>query len=104
MEISRCRDTIVGLIAKNWYSFYRETREEEMPIMSYLAYPAENKKRQLASAFNSLPECEVVPATNKDLMILVTDTKDDREEEELQKKLAKIPYLASLALVSAHSD
>ena len=75
-----------------------------MPIMSYLAYPAEDKKRQLASVLNGLPGCEAVAATNEDVMILVTDTKDEREEEELQTKLAGIPHLVGLALVSAHSD
>ncbi|HZJ20672.1 MAG TPA: hypothetical protein VFD35_10020 [Pricia sp.] len=71
-----------------------------MPIKSYLAYPHKGKKKYLQQAFLGLEGCEVLPADNEDLLILVTET-DSREAEDcLKKKLEAIPSLKLLAMVS----
>ena len=72
--------------------------------MSYLAYPAKDKKMDLANELNRLGSCQAMVSTNRDLVILVTDTASDRDEEKLQEKLQETPYLAGLALVSAYGD
>ncbi len=71
-----------------------------MPIKSYLAHPHKNKKEELIKALSSLENCEVVPAENKDLLILITDTQNNLEEDTIKEKLEAIDSLKLLAMVS----
>ncbi len=75
-----------------------------MPVMSYLAYPAEGESEQLQKALEDIPECEVQPADNAELLVLVTDTEDPAREKELSAQIQAIPSLSFLALVSAYAD
>ncbi|WP_109436611.1 MULTISPECIES: hypothetical protein [Aquimarina] len=71
-----------------------------MPIKSYLAHPHQGKKDELITALSTLEKCEVLPAENKDILVLVTDTADEYEEDILTKKLETISSLKLLAMVS----
>lgn len=71
-----------------------------MPIKSYLAHPHEGKKDILIKALSQIEHCEVVPATNKDVLIVITDTQSKLEEEQLKEKLEAIDSLKLLAMVS----
>ena len=75
-----------------------------MPIKSYVAFPHKGKKSQLIQVLENTEYCEVVPSTNKDVLVLVTDTKNDQEEETLQKKLDNIEEIEHLNLVSGFSE
>ena len=75
-----------------------------MPIMSYLAYPKAGKGRILAKQLQSLPACEVLPSSNHDLLILVTDTEDELAEKGLQQALDSLEDLECLAMVFGHDD
>ena len=59
-----------------------------MPIFSYLAYPVQGAKEQLLKELKALNFCEVTPAENEEVFILVTDTPDEETEKKLQEKLA----------------
>ena len=48
-----------------------------MPIKSYLAYSVTGRRDALARALAALGGCEVIPASNRDVLVLVTDTPDD---------------------------
>ena len=56
-----------------------------MPVFSYLAYPAQGAKEELLKDLAALEYCEVMPAENEELLILVTDTPDEEKEKVLQK-------------------
>lgn len=71
-----------------------------MPIKSYLAHPHEGQKDELIKALEAINECEVIPAENKDLLVLVTDTQSKLEEDLLKQKLDTITSLKLLAMVS----
>ncbi|MEI6865400.1 hypothetical protein [Flavicella sp.] len=71
-----------------------------MPIKSYLAHPQEGKKSELMQTLTSLNYCNVISAENKDLLILITDTESNSQEDDLQEKLNKIKNIKLLALVS----
>ncbi|CAM1366950.1 Periplasmic nitrate reductase chaperone NapD [Tenacibaculum litoreum] len=71
-----------------------------MPIKSYLAHPHDGKKEELIKALSSLNECEVIPAENKDVLVVVTETETKAEEEILKQKLETISSLKLLAMVS----
>lgn len=71
-----------------------------MPIKSYLAHPQDGKKADLINALSNMANCEVIPAENKDLLIVVTDTDDLTEDEQLKEAIEAIDSLKLLALVS----
>jgi len=71
-----------------------------MPIISYLAHPHEGKKVELLEALSTMDQCEVIPAENKNLLIVVTDTDTDDEQDDLKEKIEAIKSLKLLALVS----
>ena len=71
-----------------------------MPIKSYLAHPHEGKKEELLEALAAINNCEAIPAENKDLVILITETETEFEEEQLKAKLETMPSIKLLAMVS----
>jgi hypothetical protein len=76
----------------------------EMPIKSYLAYPREGQRDALADALGAVPGCQVIPAVNRDLLIVVTDTRDDTAEAAVQEALAGLELLGGLALVAGMAE
>ena len=75
-----------------------------MPITSYLAYPFEGQREELSVQLSRLKGCEVLAATNEQLLILVTDTRTSLEEEELWRELQSLPALERLDLVFGHLE
>jgi len=75
-----------------------------MPVFSYLAYPTPGAKEKLLTDLTALDYCEVTPAENNEILILVTDTPDENEEKALQKKLKKLESLESLGMTFGHTD
>ena len=71
-----------------------------MPIKSYLAHPVSGQKEELITALRNLKQCEVVPAENQNILAVVTDTTDEKEEEILKEKIEAINSLKLLSLVS----
>ncbi|MBU2952059.1 hypothetical protein KO493_15270 [Tamlana agarivorans] len=71
-----------------------------MPIKSYLAHPQDGKKAELLTALTNLNHCEVIPAENEDLLIVVTDTNDISEDKNLKEQIESIASLKLLAMVS----
>ncbi|MCD2257733.1 hypothetical protein [Psychroserpens luteolus] len=71
-----------------------------MPIKSYLAHPHQGKKDELILAISALKHCEVVPAQNRDIIVIVTETDTREEEDNLKLKLEAISSLKLLAMVS----
>ena len=75
-----------------------------MPIFSYLAYPIQGAKEQLQNELAALDFCEVTPAENEEVLILVTDTPNEETEKELQKNLKAVKSLESLGMTFGHTD
>ena len=75
-----------------------------MPVFSYLAYPVPGAKEKLLNDLASLDYCEVTPADNNEILILVTDAPDEDTEKVLQKKLKKLKSLESLGMTFGHTD
>ena len=74
-----------------------------MPIISYLAHPHDGRKEELIKALSSMQECEVIPAENKDVLVLVTETETKADEDKLKQKLDTIDSLKLLAMVSGYN-
>ena len=75
-----------------------------MPIFSYLAYPKQGAKEQLIKDLATLDFCEVTPAENEEVLVLVTDTPDEETEKKLQEKLTALKSLESLGMTFGHTD
>lgn len=71
-----------------------------MPIKSYLAHPEDGKKQDLLEALSKIEQCEVIPAENEDLLIVVTETNSQEEEENLKEQIENIDGLKLLSMVS----
>lgn len=74
-----------------------------MVIKSYLVYPHQEKTDELKASLSKMPECEIIPALNHDLLVLVTETEDESAEKALIARLEALPALQNLALVSGHN-
>ena len=75
-----------------------------MPAFSYLAYPVRGAKEELLNDLAALDHCEVMPAENEEVLILVTDTPDEEKEKALQKNLRQLKSLQSLSMTFGHTD
>ncbi|WP_240927876.1 hypothetical protein [Cellulophaga sp. Z1A5H] len=58
------------------------------------------KKEELLITLKSFDQCEVIPAENQDILALVTDTENEKEDEILKEKIEALSSLKLLALVS----
>ncbi|MDK9706006.1 MAG: hypothetical protein OEL83_03045 [Desulforhopalus sp.] len=75
-----------------------------MPIFSYLAIPVGGAKESLRAELASLAHCHVIPAANRDVVVLVTDTPDETTEEALQEALKRLQHLQSLSLAFGYDE
>jgi len=75
-----------------------------MPIMSYLVHPASGRARELNAKLRRIPECDVFPAENRELVVLVTDTTSKEAEQQLQREINALDALHFLTLVSSFEE
>jgi nitrate reductase NapAB chaperone NapD len=75
-----------------------------MPVFSYLAIPKSGAKEALCADLAALSYCEVIPADNQDVIVVVTDTPNETTEEELQQTLKNLQSLQSLSLSFGYDD
>ena len=71
-----------------------------MPIKSYILHFEEEQKENVFKELHKLSNCEVIPAENKNVTVLVTDTDSEELDNELYNKLLEINGLKHLSLVS----
>lgn len=71
-----------------------------MPIKSYLAHPHDGEKEDLIKALSAISQCEIIPAENKDVLVVVTEAQDEEEDKNIKEKIEAITSLKLLALVS----
>ncbi len=74
-----------------------------MPILSYLALPNDGAMEQLCSDLASNQYCEIIPSNNQEVVVLITDTPDEKVEKDLQETLKKMPSLQSLSMTFGHN-
>jgi len=75
-----------------------------MPIKSYILHSQEGEKEELLKQLQNLSNCEVIPAQNHEIIVLVTDTDTEESDKELYNKLLEIQGLKHLSLVSGFDD
>lgn len=75
-----------------------------MPIKSYIAIPHPDSFKQLVAELGSMVECQVHPAENKEILVLVTDTLSEDEDKVLVGRIEQSKYLAHLSFVSGFDE
>ena len=75
-----------------------------MPIFSYLAIPKDGARDVLCAELAKIEHCQIIPADNREVVVLVTDTPDESVEKELQKKLKGLECLHSLSLSFGYNE
>lgn len=71
-----------------------------MPIKSYILHCEDNKKEILKKELLKLSNCEIIPAENQEVIVLVTDTDSEETDKELYNQLLSLKGLKHMSLVS----
>lgn len=75
-----------------------------MPVLSYLAHAAPERVTALEATLAAIPGCEVYASDRRDVLVLITDTPSDADNDALHARLCALEDLAALVLVSAFTD
>jgi len=79
-------------------------RGDSMPVFSYVAIPRAGAKDTLSEELGAIEYCEVTPAENDEVLLLVTDSPDQGAEERLQVSLKALTSLDSLHMSFGCND
>lgn len=71
-----------------------------MPVKSYLARPHQGQFKELLEQLNQLNGCDTLPSTNEEIIVVVTDTINNQEDEKLLASIHEIDSLKMLSMVS----
>ncbi|MCP4882714.1 MAG: hypothetical protein GY908_02895 [Flavobacteriales bacterium] len=71
-----------------------------MPIKSYLVRPHDGKFSELLNELSQFQGCDIIPSTNQEVAVLVTDTQDEIEDNKLLSQINAIESLKMLSMVS----
>jgi nitrate reductase NapAB chaperone NapD len=75
-----------------------------MPIRSYVVLPEAGARDAVAKRLKSIPACDALPAENRDLVLLVTDTETGDEDEALFETVRQVVGVRSLVLTFGEVD
>ena len=73
-----------------------------MSVRSFLVYVASGARDGVSQALAALPGCDVYPADNRDVIVVVSDVADRAAEETFDEQLAAIPGVLGAALVAGY--
>lgn len=71
-----------------------------MPIKSYLAHPQDGKYNELLNELSRINGCDIIPSTNQEIAVLVTDTQNEIEDNKLLAQINAVGSLKMLSMVS----
>lgn len=75
-----------------------------MPVCSYLVIPEEGAGEALSRRLSALPGCDVTRATNREMLLLVTDTPGPEEDDILRGTLEEMEGIQALVLAFGEVD
>lgn len=75
-----------------------------MAVKSYIVQPVSGREEEMIMSFRKVPQCELLTTERPDVYVLLTDTANRQQEDELLTVLETIPGLACLSLVSAYDE
>lgn len=75
-----------------------------MPICSYLVIPEAGARERVRRRLSVIDGCEVAVAENRDVLILVTDTSDLEQEEEVRTEIEGMDDIEALLFTFGEID
>ena len=75
-----------------------------MTISSYLVYPEPGALPLVSAELTAIAGCEVQPAENRDLLVLVTEANDEDGQKQLEARLDAVSGIACLAMVGGWTE
>ena len=69
-----------------------------MPICSYVVVPMPGTAQSTQAALSEIQGCQVVPAENRDVLLLVTETDSSEEDRVLRNRLYDVPGIQALLM------
>mgnify|MGYP001821083377 CR=1 FL=1 len=75
-----------------------------MPICSYLVIPGEGARPEVLKELEGVPGCDVIPAENRDVLMLVTETTDPVDEDRLRAEIYAIDGIEALLFTFGEID
>lgn len=75
-----------------------------MTVQSYLVYPEQGQQQRLTEALLRMEGCEVFPAENRELLVVVTTAENAEQEKALESALNSLEGAECVALVSGWSE
>ncbi|MEP1033501.1 chaperone NapD [Ekhidna sp.] len=73
-----------------------------MPIKSYIIIPQLDQKQSLMDDIAKMEGCEVHPAENKEVLVLVTDVETESEDKLLISQIESNKNIKHISLVSGY--
>jgi nitrate reductase NapAB chaperone NapD len=75
-----------------------------MSIKSYLVFPHQGKMKALQNDLERLHWCEVIPAENEQLFVIVAETTTKDDEAQFLQTINKLRSLEHMTLVSGFDE
>ena len=73
-----------------------------MPVKSYIIIPQSDQKEQLVSEIGNIEGCEIHPAENQEVLVLVTDTENESDDKKLFTQIESNQNIKHISLVSGY--
>lgn len=73
-----------------------------MLLKSYLVSPRPGWRDELLHVLSLMPQCEIIPADNRDAFILLTSTSSLEEDQQLEQAIASLNGFGNMSLVSGY--
>jgi nitrate reductase NapAB chaperone NapD len=71
-------------------------------VRSFLVHVAPGTAEDVARVLQSDPSCEVYPAENRDVIVVVSDLDDRAAEAAFDERLSAMPGVLGVALVAGY--
>lgn len=75
-----------------------------MSVRSFLVHVAPGARELVAQALLERATCDIFPATNRDVLVIVTEHETREAERSFDELLAEIDGVRSMALVSGYME
>jgi nitrate reductase NapAB chaperone NapD len=75
-----------------------------MIIHSYLAFAGDGVIARLSRELSAVDGCEVYPAENNNVLVLVTEADDEAAQKQLEQRLETVAGLGCLAMVGGWTE
>ena len=73
-----------------------------MPIKSYIIIPQQEQKQALIDEITGMEGCEIHPAENQEVLVLVTDTETEHDDKVLLGQIEANKRIKHISLVSGY--